>query len=281
MLRKPVIVISMVLISLGIITASPAMQSSPILKLLPGDSGSHKDVDFLYLKPALAFQTILLPYSNNNHNNNYLYQHSYPSTTIANQLIEGWMGQCLSAATATASPFLSAKLDSITSPLSSVLSRHISDSDSHCNNQYLLPYLNQIDKMNLLLQCLPTATQSNDFITSINTNFGLALYCNSVIDATQLPLLIGGQQQSDHAMNQLSGSNTMCSDNVCQTTTCINNQCQTSSSGGITTPVGVQGEVNQEPDCMFMAQLTVLSCINNPTEVHMSNQFSSKMFGIQ
>jgi hypothetical protein len=252
------ITLSIVLISLSTNAAASTMQSSPILKLLANDGGSSSnDVGLFYLKPALAFQTNLLPLGNNN---NYFYQHYYPSTTttMANQLIGGWMGRCLSAA----APLLTSKLGTTTNPLFSVSPGNVA-SDPYCNNQYLQYDLNQINRMNLFSQCLPII-QLRNFISNINNNFGLASYCNSVIGTTALPQLPGQeqQQQSNQALDHSSGSNipcinnqcqtssssvtagepsasavsqqTTCSNNVCQTTTCINNQCQTSfgATGG-------------------------------------------------
>ncbi|MFL6424417.1 MAG: hypothetical protein ACJ71R_12600 [Nitrososphaeraceae archaeon] len=289
-----------VLISLSINAVASTIQPSPILKLLANDGGSNDHAGLPYIKPALAFQGNLLPLGNNN--NNYFYQHSYPPTatptpasTIANQQIGGWMGRCLSAAATATAPLLTAKLGTTTNPPFSVLPRNVVASDPYCNIQYPQSYLNQNNKMNLFLQCLPT-TQSRNFFASINNNFGSAPYCNSVIGTTLLPPLIERQeqQQANEAIDQSTGSNiqcingqcqtsssgttgepagsnvsqqTTCINNVCQTTTCINGQCQTSSSSGTaTTTIGRQGrEVDQGQNVIVQQRVNQqASCAFSP-----------------
>jgi hypothetical protein len=277
MVTKSMTMLSVVLISLCVNTAASTIQASPILKILASDDGSNNLAGLLYIKPALAFQTNFLPLGANNNYYFYLHSYPYPSTstrTIANTLIEGWTGRCLSTATTAAAPPLSTKIGSTTNPLFSVLPGNVVDSNRYCN-QYLQSDLNQNNKMNLFSQCVPS-TQWRNFIASINNKFSLGPYCNSVIGTTRFPPAVERQeeQQTNEATGQSTGPNfrcingqcqtsspstigepsgssisqqTTCINNVCQTMTCINGQCQTSSPGTTaTTIVGEQGrEVNQ------------------------------------
>jgi hypothetical protein len=271
MVTKSMTMLSIVLISLCVNTAASTIQASPILKILANDGGSNNLAGLLYIKPALAFQTNFLPLGANN--NNYFYLHSYPypypsTRTIANTLIEGWTGRCLSTATTAAAPPLSTKIGSTTNPLFSVLPGNVVDSNPYCN-QYLQSGLNQNNKMNLFSQCVPS-TQWRNFIASINNKFSLGPYCNSAIGTTRFPPAVERQeeQQTNEATGQSTGPNfrgssisqqTTCVNNVCQTMTCINGQCQTSSPGTIGEPSG--SSISQQTTCVNNVCQT-MTCIN-------------------
>jgi hypothetical protein len=250
MLTKSMTMLSIVLTFLCINTAASTMQSSPILKLVASDGGGNKHADFPYTKPALAFQTDLIPLGTSN--NNYFFQHPYPSTstsacTVANPLIEGWVGRCLPT-TRTAAALLTAKIGTTTNPLFSGLPGNVVVPDPTCNH-YLQSDLNQNNKMNLFPQCVPTA-QWRNYIASLNNNFGLAPYCNNVMG--------------------------------------VNGQCQTSSSGTIATTISalgrevnqgeniiVQQRLNQQASCASGPGTTALSCVNSPISANTINDVSN------
>ena len=308
MLRKSITILYILSISLSVDTAASILQSSPILKLFASDGGVNYYAYLPYIKPAFAIQTNPLPLGNND--NYHFYQHSYPSTStsaIGNQLMGGWVGQCLSTATTATPALLTAKLGTITNPLFSVLPGSVVSSNPYCS-QYLQPYLNQVNKMNMFSQCVP-ATQWRNFIGNINNNFGLAPYCNSVVEGQE-------QRQANEAIDQSTGRNiqcisgqcqtsssgtigepsgssisqqTTCINNFCQTTTCISGQCQTSSSGTTAaTTIGgqarevnheeniiAQQRVNQQANCAFGPGIAVISCVNTPISINSINEGSN------
>jgi hypothetical protein len=303
LLRESITILYILSISLSVDTAASILQSSPILKLFASDGGVNYYAYLPYIKPAFAIQTNPIPLGNND--NYHFYQHSYPSTStsaIANQLMGGWVGRCLSTTTTTttattATPaLLTAKLGTITNPLFSVLPGSVVSFNPYCS-QYLQPYLNQVNKMNMFSQCVP-ATQWRNFIGNINNNFGLAPYCNSVVEGQE-------QRQANEAIDQSTGQNiqcisgqcqtsssgtigepsgssisqqTTCINNFCQTTTCISGKCQTSSSGTIGEPSG--SSISQQTTCINNFCQTT-TCISGKCQTSSSGTTAATTIGGQ